>query len=382
MNKTSRILLGVALTLFIVINLWLVSINSKIFCPSSSHIIRQKPQVTPRPVVPKKHSVILTSDNNTYHLNLAQHEVEFPFLQSYICTLLENSLGHCRSPGDAPLLLLAMKSHPASGNRRAALRQTWAAEGEISGYQIKRLFLLATVPSLGQMNLLEEEIKEFQDILQWNFTESHHNLSLKERCFLDWLHNNCKEAEFIFKGDDDMLMNPTSLIQYLGTIGNISRTLHGNLMHRAVVFRGGKYAVTHTLFPYLHYPTFLSGGGFIIPRNVIPGLFRASLELPVFPLDDVYLGFLGVAANVTMVHNPRFYLFGLEYNICQYKQALVVHQFTSESLVKIWQELQEIQQTQGGSDDDQQETTNNEDQTGQCAVKEGDNMLLRNFQCK
>ncbi|XP_069505428.1 UDP-GlcNAc:betaGal beta-1,3-N-acetylglucosaminyltransferase 9-like [Ambystoma mexicanum] len=341
MRKTSRILLGVGLPLFILINLWLVSINRKICWPSYSNIVSQQPQVMPSPPLPKRRSVTLTYDNNTYHLNLTQHEVEYPFLQSYICTLLEDSLGHCRSAGGAPLLLLAIKSHPASSDRRAALRRTWAAEGEISGYQIKRLFLLATVPNVGHMNLVEKEVKEFQDILMWNFTESHYNLSLKERCFLDWLHHNCKEAEFIFKGDDDVLMNPTALIQYLGTIGNISRTLHGNLMHRAVVFRGGKYAVTNTLFPYLHYPTFLSGGGFIISRNVIPGLFLASLELPVFPLDDVYLGFLGVAANVTMVHNPRFYLFGLGYNICQYKQALVVHQFTSESLVKIWPELQE-----------------------------------------
>ncbi|XP_069505315.1 UDP-GlcNAc:betaGal beta-1,3-N-acetylglucosaminyltransferase 9-like [Ambystoma mexicanum] len=341
MNRKVRILLGLSLSLIITVNLWLGSITVKICRTSSCGNISGQPEGKPSVALPKRRSVTLTYDSDNYHLNLTQHEVEFPFLQSYICTLLEDSLGHCRSPGGAPLLLLAMKSHPASGDRRAALRQTWAAEGEISGYQIKRLFLLATVPSLGHMNLVEEEVKEFQDILLWNFTESHHNLSLKERCFLDWLHHNCKEAEFIFKGDDDVLVNPKALVEYLGTIVNISCTLHGNLLHRPGVMRGGKYAITHTLYPQPHYPVFLSGGGFILPRDAIPHLYQVSMELPVFPLDDVYLGLLGVAANVTMVHNTRFYMNVLKYSICQYRQALVVHQFTSERLIEIWRELQD-----------------------------------------
>ncbi|XP_078525713.1 UDP-GlcNAc:betaGal beta-1,3-N-acetylglucosaminyltransferase 9-like [Lissotriton helveticus] len=287
-----------------------------------------------------RHSVRLTHDTVTYHLNLSQHEAEFPQLQSYNCTILQDRKGHCNTPGGKPLLLLAMKSHPASSDRRAALRQTWAVEGEVSGYWVKRLFLMAVSPSLGHMMLVKEEVTEFQDILLWDFTESHHNLSLKERCFLEWLHHNCKEAEFIFKGDDDELVNPRGLVNYLATFVNGSHTLHGYLHRHPIVMRTGKYAVTHSLFPYPEYPNFLSGGGFIMTRDAIPGLYRASIELPVFPLDDVYLGLLGLAANVTLVHSPRFHTFGLEYNICQYKEALVIHRFSSDQLERIWQEVQ------------------------------------------
>ncbi|XP_069071663.1 beta-1,3-galactosyltransferase 5-like isoform X2 [Pleurodeles waltl] len=328
------------LCLFIFLNVWLFAKNGWRCWPSGCvGISRQSPVMLAQPLLMRR-SVWLTYGTLSYHLNLTQHKAEFPHLQNYNCTVLQEKKGHCQTPGGKPLLLLAIKSHPTSSVRRAALRQTWAVEAEVSGYWVKRLFLMAVSSSLGRMRLVEEEDKEFQDILLWDFTESHHNLSLKERCFLEWLQYNCKEAEFIFKGDDDVLVNPKALVSYLGTFVNQSQALHGHLHRHTKPLRMGKYAVTNSLFPYSVYPKFLSGGGFIMTGDAIPGLYRASIELPVFPLDDVYLGLLGLAANVTMVHNPRFYTFGLEYKICQYKEALVIHHFSSDQLVRIWQEVQ------------------------------------------
>ncbi|XP_078525471.1 beta-1,3-galactosyltransferase 5-like isoform X1 [Lissotriton helveticus] len=338
MNRKMKSLLG--LCLFTFISGWLFSKNGKSCWSFGCVGVRRQSLVMQSQPLLTRHSTRLTYGPVTYHLNLSQHVAEFPHLQSYNCTLLQDRKGHCNTPGGKKLLLLAVKSHPASHDRRAALRQTWAVEGEVSGYWVKRLFLMAASPSLGHMRLVKEEIKEFQDILSWDFTESHHNLSLKERCFLEWLHHNCKEAEFIFKGDDDVLVNPKALVNYLATFANLSQTLHGHLHRGTRPMRTGKYGVTHSLFPYPEYPKFLSGGGFIMTGDAIPGLYRASIEMPVFPLDDVYLGLLGLAANVTMVHSPRFYTFGLKYNICQYKKALVIHQFSSDQLVKIWQEVQ------------------------------------------
>ncbi|XP_069498964.1 beta-1,3-galactosyltransferase 5-like [Ambystoma mexicanum] len=335
MKHQRRKFLGFGLLIITVSILWAFMVNSL-------HVHHEPISPTPH-TLPQRRSFTLKDDLFTYQLNVTQFEMEFPHLQSYKCTLLEDKVDFCRSPAGKPLLLLAMKTHPMSSDRRASLRRTWAVEKEVSGYWVKPLFLMATDPVLKRMSLMRKEVEEFQDILLWDFNEGHHNLSLKERCFIEWLHHNCKEAEFIFKGDDDELANPSVIVKYIRTIANVSCCLHGALQRHSVVVRGGKYGVTHSLFPLPKYPNFLSGGGFLMPGATVPSLYRASTELPVYPLDDVYLGMLGLVARIELRHSPLFYVFGLKYDTCHYKAAVVVHGISPDQLVRIWTEMEEAE---------------------------------------
>ncbi|XP_069502228.1 beta-1,3-galactosyltransferase 5-like [Ambystoma mexicanum] len=287
-----------------------------------------------------RRSASLTDHKFTYHLNLATFEEELPYLQSYNCTVLEEEAEFCQSPNGKPLLVLAVKSHPSSSVRRAALRRTWAVQRQLLGYNIKAVFLMATTGSTRYMRVVSEEVKEYHDILMWDFVESMHNLSLKERCFLEWLHHNCKEAKFIFKGDDDEFVNPEVVVRYVAETPDAAAAIHGSMQNTSVVMRTGKYRVSEDLFPYLVYPLFVSGGGFIMPGDFIPALYQASTWLPGFPLDDVYFGLLALAANLSFRHDDRFYTLGTWGGLCSYKRALVVHGVTPEVLVQIWQGLQ------------------------------------------
>ncbi|XP_030042273.1 UDP-GlcNAc:betaGal beta-1,3-N-acetylglucosaminyltransferase 9, partial [Microcaecilia unicolor] len=290
---------------------------------------------------PDPSQVLVLRDNRlTYHLNYQDFEAEFPFLQHYKCRMLVYKEDLCWSSGGRPLLLLAIKSQPSSFKRRVAIRKTWATEREISGYLVRQVMLMAISPQKLHMNLVEEEAKIYQDILLWDFEESHSNLSLKERCFLEWLHHNCQEAQFIFKGDDDEFVNPEALVRYLRETASGSLAIHGNIQTKSPTVRSGKYKVSASLFPYKLYPYFPSGGGFIMPQATIPALYNATLWMPVFPLDDVYFGFLGLAARVTYHHDDRFYVLGLPYVPCYFRDALVVHGIPPGSLVLIWQDLQ------------------------------------------
>nr|XP_033779284.1 N-acetyllactosaminide beta-1,3-N-acetylglucosaminyltransferase 2-like [Geotrypetes seraphini] len=295
---------------------------------------------TPPHAVQRK-SVNLTDDLYTYQLNLSRFQEEFPALQSYNCTLLIDKEDFCHSANMKALFILSIKSHPASFSQRAALRKTWATEKEISKYLMKPLFLIATSPNQKQMNLVADEDKEFKDILLWDFMESHHNLSLKERCFLRWLFHNCQKAEFIFKGDDDGFVNPDALVKHVRETANASDIIHGAVQAHAIVMRTEKYRVSKTLYPHQYYPRFLSGGGFIFPGKHIPALYAASMRLPVFPLDDVYFGFLCLAASLTFRNDQKFYVWGMEDKICLYKEALFVHGISMDKLLQVWQDFQE-----------------------------------------
>ncbi|XP_069071658.1 beta-1,3-galactosyltransferase 5-like [Pleurodeles waltl] len=289
-----------------------------------------------------RRSTTLRDHRFTYQLNISDFKREFPCLQSYNCTILEEEDGFCHCPECNPLLILAIKSHPMSAYRRMATRQTWAAEREVSGYHVKTLFLMAKTENASHMQLVAREIKEYHDILQWDFVESHHNLSLKERCFLEWVHYNCKEVEFIFKGDDDEFVNPEAVVKYVKETPEAAHTIHGNMQTKSVVMHTGKYRVSKSLFPYCLYPIFPSGGGFILPGAFIPALYQVSTWLPVFPLDDVYFGFLALAANLSLRHDERFDTLGTLNGICSYKKALVIHGVSPERLVQIWQSMQNM----------------------------------------
>lgn len=291
------------------------------------------------------HSFLEMSDGMfVYHLNLHEHQSEFPYLQHYQCRLQQERQDFCRVAENKSLLLLATKSHPEALLRRVALRQTWARDEQLSDFVVKHVFLMAQFPDRTQMQQVAEENAAHEDILLWDFAESHHNLSLKERCFIEWLHYNCKEADFIFKGDDDEYVNPPALVKFLKETVNVSAAVHGHIHKGSDSERSGKYKITEAMYPSGKYPMFPSGGGYIIPGTFIPALYRASTWMPIFPLDDVYFGFLGLAAGVTYRHDFRFCVEGMRrwwYSRCAFKEALVVHGISPEQLIDIWQDVQE-----------------------------------------
>ncbi|XP_058037335.1 N-acetyllactosaminide beta-1,3-N-acetylglucosaminyltransferase 3-like [Ahaetulla prasina] len=300
-------------------------------------------QLAPSPAPTDRQTITLTDSTFTFYFNRSVYEALFPHLQLYRCqeVIARNNL--CQRPSRAPLLLLAIKSHPASGGRRATLRRTWAQTAEMGGFWLQPLFLLGAASNQKQLELVAQESRMFGDILMWDFMESHHNLSLKERCFLQWVHGHCQRAAFVFKGDDDLFVNPKVLTDYLRRTPNASHFIHGNIQVHSVVMRTGKYAVSRDLYPLDHYPNFASGGGFIMSHLGLAALYRASLELPVFPLDDVYLAFLALAAKIPHRHDEAFRVWGIPKDeLSAYQDSISIHGVSMERIEEVWKQLESL----------------------------------------
>ncbi|XP_015668632.1 N-acetyllactosaminide beta-1,3-N-acetylglucosaminyltransferase 3-like [Protobothrops mucrosquamatus] len=283
----------------------------------------------------------LTDGSFTFQFNRSAYEAHFPHLQLYQCQEVIARDDFCQGPSGAPLLLLAIKSHPASSGRRATLRRTWAQPAELGGFRLRPLFLLGATSNQKHLELVAQESRVFGDILRWDFMECHHNLSLKERCFLRWVHGHCQQAAFVFKGDDDLFVNPKVLTDYLHRTPNVSHFIHGNIQVHPTVMRGGKYAISRDFYPLDHYPNFASGGGFIMSRVGLAALYRASLQLPVFPLDDVYLAFLTLAAKIPHRHDGAFRVWGIPKDeLSAYRRSVCIHGVSMERIEEVWKELE------------------------------------------
>ncbi|XP_075062272.1 beta-1,3-galactosyltransferase 5-like [Mixophyes fleayi] len=304
-----------------------------------------------------RRSATLYDSNFSFYLNLAEYSQLYPALQNYRCRAVIGLLGYCRTR--EPLVLMAVKSHPAATDRRDVLRRTWAKERTIEGYSLKPIFLIANSGFRRQMERLIAEASLFEDTLLWDFLESHHNLSLKERCFLEWVHYRCPEAKYIFKGDDDEFVNPHALASYISSSPPEHRLqIHGQLQIHPPPDRWGKYAVPISIYPHRYYPPFVSGGGFLLPAELVPSLHWAASIIPIFPLDDVFFGFLALAAKVSFHHEPRFRSFGLKKdNFCHYLDVLVVHGLEPQRMLEVWEALPhlkpcplELEQTEKNDD--------------------------------
>ncbi|XP_066450025.1 beta-1,3-galactosyltransferase 5-like [Eleutherodactylus coqui] len=289
-----------------------------------------------------RRSATLYDTSFSFFLDLAEYNRSYPALQNYRCRAVIGLLGYCRT--QEPLILMAVKSHAKATGRRDALRRTWAKERRIHGYIFKPVFLMANSGKKVQMERLIEEASIFGDILLWDFLESHHNLSLKEKCFLEWLYYRCSEATYIFKGDDDEFVNPHALATYISSSNPAHQLMiHGHLQVHSPPERWGKYGVPLAVYPHPYYPPFVSGGGFLLPAELVASLHWASSIIPIFPLDDVFIGFLALATKIKFHHDPRFFSFGLqEDDICHYVDVLVVHGLTPERILEVWEVLPDL----------------------------------------
>uniref|UniRef100_A0AAV2JDI3 Hexosyltransferase n=1 Tax=Knipowitschia caucasica TaxID=637954 RepID=A0AAV2JDI3_KNICA len=108
---------------------------------------------------------------------------------------------------------------------RMVLRQTWAEERSYRGKTIRRVFISGTRGSGEERRhldqLLQEEGRTYGDLLQWDFTDSFYNLTLKQLLFLDWFQTRSRRCRFLMSGDDDIFANTDNMVEFL-----LSR--HGN----------------------------------------------------------------------------------------------------------------------------------------------------------
>ncbi|KAK9398411.1 N-acetyllactosaminide beta-C3-N-acetylglucosaminyltransferase 3-like [Crotalus adamanteus] len=285
-------------------------------------------------------TLALTDGTFTFYFNWSGYEAHFPHLQLYQCQEVIARDDVCQGSSGAPLLLLTIKSHPVSGGMRATLRRTWAQPAEVGGFRLQPLFLMGSTFNQKHLELVAQESRVFGDILMWDFVESHHNLSLKERCFLRWAHGHCQQAAFIFKGEEDVFVNPAALTKFLRQTPNASHCIHGYIHFHPAVKRIGRDAIPLSFFPLAHYPHFASEKGFLVPGAALPALYQASLGLPTFPLCGAYWGFLALAAQLPHQHSGDFRTWEkTQDHLTTYQRSLVVHGVPRERIEEVWQEL-------------------------------------------
>ncbi|KAL0624829.1 UDP-GlcNAcbetaGal beta-1,3-N-acetylglucosaminyltransferase 7 [Plecturocebus cupreus] len=302
----------------------------------------------------------VTTTNCSANINLTQQswfqglEPQFrQFLFYRHCRYFPMLLNHpekCR--GDV-YLLVVIKSVITQHDRREAIRQTWGHERESAGGgrgAVRTLFLLGTASKqeerMHYQQLLAYEDRLYGDILQWDFLDTFFNLTLKEIHFLKWLDIYCPHIPFIFKGDDDVFVNPTNLLEFLADRQPQENLFVGDVLQHARPIRrkDNKYYIPGALYSKASYPPYAGGGGFLMAGSLARRLHHACDTLELYPIDDVFLGMCLEVLGVQPTAHEGFKTFGISRNRnsrmnkepCFFRAMLVVHKLLPPELLAMW----------------------------------------------
>ncbi|KAK2898495.1 hypothetical protein QQF64_032278 [Cirrhinus molitorella] len=253
--------------------------------------------------------------------------------------------------GDVDVLVV-VKSVIEEHDRREAVRLTWGKEQEIQGLKIKTLFLLGT-PASGKdarnlQALVQYEDRTYGDILQWDFIDTFYNLTLKEVNFLRWFNIYCSGVPFVFKGDDDVFVHITNLVELIGfrvEENRVENLIVGDTIFEAKPIRNrqSKYFIPKELYDK-RYPPYLGGGGFLMSSQVAHKLFVVSESVELYPIDDVFLGMCLQKLKIVPELHLGFRTFGiikrkvtpLNREPCFFRNLIVVHKLVPQELMHMW----------------------------------------------
>uniref|UniRef100_T1GJU5 Hexosyltransferase n=1 Tax=Megaselia scalaris TaxID=36166 RepID=T1GJU5_MEGSC len=199
---------------------------------------------------------------------------------------------------------------------------------------------------------LQNEIKDYGDILQEDFLDTYNNLTIKSVMMLKWIvGNQCYDKfKFLVKCDDDSFINIPNLLHYLlgGTLPLYNSTVsmydeksykvlneRNRLQQASRLLIGFKFCNSKPLgdvsskwyMPYYMfmndtYPNYLSGGSYILSSDIVLDLYTSALNSSLIYLEDIFItGISAEHAGIRRQHNPLF-LFNYSRNKCVLRGVL------------------------------------------------------------
>lgn len=254
------------------------------------------------------------------------------------------------------LLLLFVKTSPENTERRSAIRATWGNETYIQntlGATVKVVFVLGAPQTMkdeplwtkrtrdGYQKQLIQENHLYGDLIQQDFLDSFHNLTLKLIMQFHWMHNRCAHAHFFMTADDDIFVHMPNLVSYLQDVRSRGVTdFWIGRVHRgapAVRSKDSKYYVPFEMYPWLTYPDYTAGAAYVVSRDVADKIYQATLTLNAsIYIDDVFMGICGNVIGVSPQEHVYFSGEGkAPYHLCIYNQMMTSHDHV-EDLYDLW----------------------------------------------
>lgn len=241
----------------------------------------------------------------------------------------------CTGPLPADLILVMHSGTDArSAMRRARARNTWLQTIKQLEFRVLVVFTVALSNNQTVNDQVRKEAETSGDMLIFDFADSFRNLTLKTMSTFEWIAQNCSNARFILKTDEDTFVNFTNILHFLpsasrsfGVVGSCYG-LHDSKVFRDLKF---KFGVPVEQYPFPYFGPYCSGRGYLMSAGTLQLIVRASAFIPLIDMEDVYVGKCNQCLGM--------YTMSTHYFACQYKKndrilrrCVVIHDMNSADL--------------------------------------------------
>ena len=210
-----------------------------------------------------------------------------------------NPKDKCKAPPGIPddiLLVICVLSAPKNKERRGVIRKTYGNESiweqSVEGVPMVRLVFMLGATQDGQLQReIQKESALYGDIVQEGFVDSYLNLTRKTVMILKWVTLFCRNAVFMMKVDDDVILNVNKVMTFLllsppddFTAG--ARSKRSRVMRRKDL----KYYTPKHVYNLTHYePYYMGGAGYFLSLDVADRILEVALRKPLFPWEDIFI---------------------------------------------------------------------------------------------
>ena len=164
--------------------------------------------------------------------------------------------------------------------------------------------MVGVAPNAEHEEVLDKEHEKYKDIVQGDFLDDYHNLTLKGIMGLKWVSEFCPTANFAIKADDDAFIDIFNLIDLIEYQNDPNRLILCKLYDQSLIIRNpaSKWYVKFSEFPgQKQYPQYCAGITYVLSIDIVPELLQKSYLTPFFWVDDVYITGI-LTAKVQRLH--------------------------------------------------------------------------------
>ena len=238
------------------------------------------------------------------------------FERSYRVEL--NPLTLCQDPaGNHAVLetLYVISSRAEDTKLRALFRRSILSFTDNNRHPSSRhVFVVGASLSVNVQQHLLEESRKHGDILQQDFTDTYHNLTLKVMAAFEWAVKYCWNALWLVKVDDDLYFDVNQLLYIQRNVVNGSNYLVGSCFRekeqkperRVRQSVDEKLVIPKSFYPYRYLPPYCRGGLYMMTLTIARDIVSISEDTPYFPLEDAYIGLCLLRTNYTVFDIPKF----------------------------------------------------------------------------
>jgi len=177
--------------------------------------------------------------------------------------------------------------------------------------RMRYVFVLGAAHTTETQAAVDQESEKFKDIVQQDFYEAYHNLTIKTIMGLEYAVKYCPNAKFVLKADSDVFVNVPLLMSY------VTRKIkaksfnsifgHCNVKHSPKRWpKTNKWYVGRDEYNQTAYPQYCQGGKYLLSMTVAAGLVRVAPDTPFHKLEDTWIG---LAMSLTTFKNKHENLF-------------------------------------------------------------------------